>query len=213
MDGRLGVFLVQTYSATDPRNSNIGTCFLLNTGQGGPAYLMTNFHAIENVHPVAKIVVPKKAGNGEFTARILGKDEKGDLALLVSYDLPKANYIPVTLARQSPPVGARIEIVGFPESYYWPGRGTDQKERAWYPVTYSNRDLSGNLQCTAGGPIFHGNSGSPGFYKKEVAVVIWGAKASGGGVGTPVESVWAFLRNAGLSLPRHPALSAAFVGI
>lgn len=192
-----------------------GTCFLLPV-RGPVSYMLTNNHVVKDGGPNVKIMATRNPA-GEFTGRVIGSDSVRDLALIRSKDMPTAQYTPVALAQKSPAPGSRVEIVGYPMSYWHDIGRKDKKVRAWFPIIYKDRNDQQFSVFTGAAP-FEGNSGSPGFSQSKVVTIFHTATGVNtlngprytGGIGTPVETIWSFLRDAAQALPDRPELGELF---
>jgi S1-C subfamily serine protease len=205
----LGVFLVEhKYGCVKcgKAHGGSGTGFLLNV-PGQVAYLLTNYHVIEEGgNPDVTVTGTMTGYESKFTARVIGVDTQRDLALLRSHDMPRGRYVPVTLAQRSPPIGTRVEILGYPLAYVWPDAGrADVNRRAWFPLRYETSTTEKQMKFT-GHDAYDGQSGSPGFSRGQVVCIFFG-RTDNGAVGSPVEDVWSFLRDAAITLPERRELS------
>jgi hypothetical protein len=206
----LGVFLIEHKHKCDKCSrihTGSGTSFLLNVPGSQVAYLLTNYHVIsEGNNPDVEIVGTIPGYESRFTARVIGTDSDRDLALLRSHDMPKGRYAPVTLAARSPPIGTKVEILGYPLAYTWPQEGkSDVKKRAWFPLKYQNETTTKQMMFI-GHHAYDGQSGSPGFASGRVVCIFFG-RTNNGAVGSPIEDVWDFLHDAAKTLPERRELT------
>ena len=203
----LGVFLVEHGYKCDKcskTHTGSGTCFLLDV-PGTVSYFLTNYHVVEGDDRNVKIVGTMPGLEGKFSGRVIGVDKGKDLALMRSHDIPKGLYASCMLAARSPPVGTRVEILGYPLSYVWPDVGkSDVQRRAWFPLTYTKPTLEKYMMFT-GHHGYDGQSGSPGFARGQVVCVFFG-RTEDGAVGSSVEDIRDFLYDAALSLPERKEL-------
>ena len=150
------------------------------TGQGSGFFISADGYAVTNFHVVdhAKTVQIQTDGGKTFTAKVVGADQKTDLALI---KVDAGNSFPfVTFADQAPRVGDWVIAVGNP--FGLAGSATAGI------VSARGRDIGAGpyddfIQIDA--PINKGNSGGPAFNidGKVIAVNTAIFSPSGGSVG------------------------------
>ncbi|GAB4200819.1 MAG: hypothetical protein Fur0023_04570 [Bacteroidia bacterium] len=157
----------------DNKIKSLGTAFLISND----GYAVTNYHVIDDASNPNKIELYDTHNKISYTAKVIAKDIRNDLALLkIEDDKFGKQYLPYSISNKSPRVGEEVFVIGYPEA---DKLGTEPKfvDGKISALSGVQDDMS-SYQLTT--PVYPGNSGSPLFNKNGEIIGVINAKFKSG---------------------------------